>query len=196
MSDFLAAEGIPALSGYRAEHITARPRPRRRRQRDLARQPRARRSARPQDPLLLAAGGDPRALSLGRALDRHRRHARQDHDHVADRLAADRTAASIRACWSAASRATSASTARATGSGSGREFVIEGDEYDSAFFDKTAKFLKYLPDIAVDQQRRVRSRRHLRRPRRGHAGVPPAGQPGAAPRPAAPRRRQRRRARR
>jgi UDP-N-acetylmuramate: L-alanyl-gamma-D-glutamyl-meso-diaminopimelate ligase len=27
--------------------------------------------------------------------------------------------------------------------------VIEGDEYDSAFFDKTAKFLKYLPDVAV-----------------------------------------------
>ncbi len=33
--------------------------------------------------------------------------------------------------------------------GSGRDFVIEGDEYDSAYFDKTAKFLKYLPDIAV-----------------------------------------------
>jgi UDP-N-acetylmuramate: L-alanyl-gamma-D-glutamyl-meso-diaminopimelate ligase len=33
--------------------------------------------------------------------------------------------------------------------GNGRHFVIEGDEYDSAFFDKTAKFLKYLPDIAV-----------------------------------------------
>jgi UDP-N-acetylmuramate: L-alanyl-gamma-D-glutamyl-meso-diaminopimelate ligase len=33
--------------------------------------------------------------------------------------------------------------------GSGRDFVIEGDEYDSAFFDKTAKFLKYLPDIAL-----------------------------------------------
>src|SRR2546425_1180451 len=33
--------------------------------------------------------------------------------------------------------------------GQGRPFVIEGDEYDSAFFDKTAKFLKYLPDIAV-----------------------------------------------
>ena len=27
--------------------------------------------------------------------------------------------------------------------------MIEGDEYDSAFFDKTAKFLKYLPDVAV-----------------------------------------------
>ncbi len=33
--------------------------------------------------------------------------------------------------------------------GAGRHFVIEGDEYDSAFFDKTAKFLKYLPDVAI-----------------------------------------------
>jgi UDP-N-acetylmuramate: L-alanyl-gamma-D-glutamyl-meso-diaminopimelate ligase len=33
--------------------------------------------------------------------------------------------------------------------GQGRDFVIEGDEYDSAFFDRTAKFLKYLPDVAV-----------------------------------------------
>ncbi len=28
-------------------------------------------------------------------------------------------------------------------------FVIEGDEYDSAFFDKRAKFLHYLPEVAV-----------------------------------------------
>ena len=33
--------------------------------------------------------------------------------------------------------------------GGGRDFVIEGDEYDSAYFDKTAKFLKYLPDVAI-----------------------------------------------
>ena len=33
--------------------------------------------------------------------------------------------------------------------GGGRDFVIEGDEYDSAYFDKTSKFLKYVPDIAV-----------------------------------------------
>jgi UDP-N-acetylmuramate: L-alanyl-gamma-D-glutamyl-meso-diaminopimelate ligase len=33
--------------------------------------------------------------------------------------------------------------------GRGPVFVIEGDEYDSAYFDKTAKFLKYLPNIAV-----------------------------------------------
>jgi UDP-N-acetylmuramate: L-alanyl-gamma-D-glutamyl-meso-diaminopimelate ligase len=33
--------------------------------------------------------------------------------------------------------------------GGGADFVIEGDEYDSAFFDKTAKFLKYVPDTVV-----------------------------------------------
>ncbi len=33
--------------------------------------------------------------------------------------------------------------------GRGDWFVVEGDEYDTAFFDKTAKFLKYLPDIVV-----------------------------------------------
>jgi UDP-N-acetylmuramate: L-alanyl-gamma-D-glutamyl-meso-diaminopimelate ligase len=33
--------------------------------------------------------------------------------------------------------------------GRGLHFVIEGDEYDSAYFDKTAKFLKYLPEIAI-----------------------------------------------
>jgi UDP-N-acetylmuramate: L-alanyl-gamma-D-glutamyl-meso-diaminopimelate ligase len=31
----------------------------------------------------------------------------------------------------------------------GRHFVVEGDEYDSAFFDKGPKFLHYLPYIAV-----------------------------------------------
>ncbi len=28
-------------------------------------------------------------------------------------------------------------------------FVIEGDEYDTAFFDKKPKFMSYLPDIAI-----------------------------------------------
>ena len=138
------------------------------------------RSARPQDPVLLAARGDPRALPLGRALDCHRRHARQDHDDLAGRLGADRTAAldpSVLVGGIARNFGEHGSSYRM---GQGRDFVIEGDEYDSAFFDKTAKFLKYLPDIAVDQQRRVRSRRHLRRFRRGDAGVPPARQPGAA----------------
>ncbi len=33
--------------------------------------------------------------------------------------------------------------------GAGPEFVVEGDEYDTAFFDKTPKFLHYHPDTLV-----------------------------------------------
>jgi UDP-N-acetylmuramate: L-alanyl-gamma-D-glutamyl-meso-diaminopimelate ligase len=33
--------------------------------------------------------------------------------------------------------------------GKGRDFVIEGDEYDTAFFDKGPKFLHYLPQILL-----------------------------------------------
>jgi UDP-N-acetylmuramate: L-alanyl-gamma-D-glutamyl-meso-diaminopimelate ligase len=33
--------------------------------------------------------------------------------------------------------------------GSGSFFIIEGDEYDTAFFDKDAKFLHYAPKIAI-----------------------------------------------
>jgi UDP-N-acetylmuramate: L-alanyl-gamma-D-glutamyl-meso-diaminopimelate ligase len=31
----------------------------------------------------------------------------------------------------------------------GRHFVIEGDEYDCAFFDKRPKFVHYLPEVAI-----------------------------------------------
>ncbi len=33
--------------------------------------------------------------------------------------------------------------------GTGEDFIVEGDEYDSAYFDKVAKFLRYLPDIGI-----------------------------------------------
>jgi UDP-N-acetylmuramate: L-alanyl-gamma-D-glutamyl-meso-diaminopimelate ligase len=33
--------------------------------------------------------------------------------------------------------------------GGGEHFVVEGDEYDSAFFDKRPKFVHYRPDLAV-----------------------------------------------
>jgi len=33
--------------------------------------------------------------------------------------------------------------------GRGKFFVIEGDEYDTAYFDKRPKFLHYIPDIAI-----------------------------------------------
>jgi UDP-N-acetylmuramate: L-alanyl-gamma-D-glutamyl-meso-diaminopimelate ligase len=33
--------------------------------------------------------------------------------------------------------------------GNGRHFVLEGDEYDSAFFDKGSKFFHYLPNLVI-----------------------------------------------
>ncbi|MGH9555631.1 MAG: UDP-N-acetylmuramate:L-alanyl-gamma-D-glutamyl-meso-diaminopimelate ligase [Terriglobales bacterium] len=33
--------------------------------------------------------------------------------------------------------------------GKGRQFILEGDEYDSAFFDKGPKFLHYMPDAVI-----------------------------------------------
>src|SRR5579863_1954854 len=38
---------------------------------------------------------------------------------------------------------------RSYGLGGGKEFVIEGDEYDTAFFDKAPKFLHYHPDELI-----------------------------------------------
>ena len=33
--------------------------------------------------------------------------------------------------------------------GRGPHFVVEGDEYDTAFFDKRPKFVHYMPDVAI-----------------------------------------------
>ena len=33
--------------------------------------------------------------------------------------------------------------------GEGRHFVIEGDEYDTAYFDKVPKFVRYEPNVAI-----------------------------------------------
>lgn len=33
--------------------------------------------------------------------------------------------------------------------GEGKHFILEGDEYDTAFFDKGAKFLHYFPDAVI-----------------------------------------------
>jgi len=148
MSDFLAAEGIPALAGYRAEHITA----------DLD---------------LVVVGN---AISRGNpeleeVLDRRIRYCslpeviREQFLWGARSVVIagthGKTTTAALAGWVLTSGGLDPSVivggiARNFGAhgssyrlGRGREFVIEGDEYDSAFFDKTAKFLKYLPDIAV-----------------------------------------------
>jgi UDP-N-acetylmuramate: L-alanyl-gamma-D-glutamyl-meso-diaminopimelate ligase len=148
MSDFLAGEGIPVLSGYRAEHITS-------------------------DIDFVVVGN---AISRGNAeleevLDRKIRYgslpeAVRDHFLWGARSIViagthGKTTTTSLTGWLLTSGGADPSmlvggVAMNFGEhgssyrlGGGRDFVIEGDEYDSAFFDKTAKFLKYLPDIAV-----------------------------------------------
>jgi UDP-N-acetylmuramate: L-alanyl-gamma-D-glutamyl-meso-diaminopimelate ligase len=148
MSEFLEREGIPALQGYQAAHITS----------DLS---------------LVIVGN---AISRGNpeleeVLDRKIRHASlpealREHFLWGSRSIViagthGKTTTSSLAGWLlthagldptvfvggiALNFGDDGSSYRL---GHGREFVIEGDEYDSAFFDKTAKFLKYLPDIAL-----------------------------------------------
>src|SRR6195256_1600910 len=147
MSDFLAAEGIPAFTGYAADHIGS-------------------------DVDLVVVGN---AISRGNAelesvLERKIRYcslpeAVRDHFLWGARsiviagthgkttttsltgwlLTHGRLDPTVLVGGIALNFGDGGSSYRV---GAGRDFVIEGDEYDSAFFDKTAKFLKYLPDIA------------------------------------------------
>jgi UDP-N-acetylmuramate: L-alanyl-gamma-D-glutamyl-meso-diaminopimelate ligase len=145
MSEFLLREGIPALDGYRPEHITT----------ELD---------------LVVVGnsisrGNP---ELEEVLDRKIRFVSMPEMIREEFLWKSRsivvagthgkttttalTAWLLTACGRDPSALIGGIALNLAGSyrlGGGRDFVIEGDEYDSAFFDKTAKFLKYLPDIAV-----------------------------------------------
>jgi UDP-N-acetylmuramate: L-alanyl-gamma-D-glutamyl-meso-diaminopimelate ligase len=148
MSDFLAGEGIPVLNGYHAEHITS-------------------------DIDFVVVGN---AISRGNpeleeVLDRKIRYgslpeAIRDNFLWGARSIViagthGKTTTTSLTGWLLTSGGVDPSVlvggvAKNFGEhgssyrlGGGREFVIEGDEYDSAFFDKTAKFLKYVPDIAV-----------------------------------------------
>jgi UDP-N-acetylmuramate: L-alanyl-gamma-D-glutamyl-meso-diaminopimelate ligase len=148
MSDFLAAEGIPTLTGYQPAHITG----------DLE--------------LVVVGNAISRGnVELEEVLDRKIRYcslpeAIREHFLWGARSVViagthGKTTTTSLAGWLLTHAGLDPSVliggiARNFGEhgssyriGQGRDFVIEGDEYDSAFFDKTAKFLKYLPDITV-----------------------------------------------
>ena len=55
--------------------------------------------------------------------------------------------------------------------GRGRYVVMEGDEYDTAFFDKRPKFVHFHPPGGGAHLHRVRPRRHLPGPGRHHPGL-------------------------
>ena len=145
MSDFLRQQGITLLEGYRPEHISA----------DI-------------DLVVVGNAISRGNLELEEVLDRKIRYcslpeAVRDHFLWAARSVViagthGKTTTTSLAGWLLTHAGADPSVfiggiaENFDGSfriGGGREFVIEGDEYDSAFFDKTAKFLKYLPDIAV-----------------------------------------------
>jgi len=148
MSDFLSSEGIEALSGYRPEHIGS----------DL-------------DFVVVGNAISRGNVELEEVLDRKIRYyslpeAIREHFLWGARSIViagthGKTTTTALAGWLLTDAGADPSVlvggiARNFGEngssyrmGNGRDFVIEGDEYDSAFFDKTAKFLKYLPDIAV-----------------------------------------------
>jgi UDP-N-acetylmuramate: L-alanyl-gamma-D-glutamyl-meso-diaminopimelate ligase len=145
MSDFLAREGVRLLDGYAAAHITS----------TLDRVIVGNAISRGNPELEEVLDRKIRFQSLPEAI---RDHFLWDSRSIVIAGTHGKTSTTALAGWLLAANNRDPSVlvggicVNFDGSyrlGSGRDFVIEGDEYDSAFFDKTAKFLKYLPDIAV-----------------------------------------------
>jgi len=148
MSTFLEAEGIPALAGYRGEHITA----------DLDLVVVGNAISRGNPELEAVLDRKLRYCSLPEAI---REHFLWSARSIVVAGTHGKTTTTSLVGWLLTHGGLDPSVlvggiARNLGDGGssyrlgqGRDFVIEGDEYDSAFFDKTAKFLKYLPDIAI-----------------------------------------------
>jgi UDP-N-acetylmuramate: L-alanyl-gamma-D-glutamyl-meso-diaminopimelate ligase len=148
MSDFLAAEGIQPFSGYRAEQITS----------DLDFVVVGNAISRGNPELEEVLDRKIRYLSLPEAIREHFLWAARS---IVIAGTHGKTTTTALTGWVLTAGGADPSVllggiARNLGDqgssyriGGGRDFVIEGDEYDSAFFDKTAKFLKYLPDVAV-----------------------------------------------
>src|SRR5690349_15855775 len=145
MSDFLAAEGIPVVSGYRAEHIIS--------DIDLVIVGNAISRGNPE--LEEVLDRKIRFVSLPEAI---REQFLWQSRSIVIAGTHGKTTTTALTGWLLTDAGLDPSVLiggialNFDGSyrlGSGRDFVIEGDEYDSAFFDKTAKFLKYLPDIAI-----------------------------------------------
>ena len=148
MSDFLTAEGIPVSSGYAADHITS----------DLGLVVVGNAISRGNPELEAVLERKIRYCSLPEAVRDHflwgarslviaGTHGKTTTTSLTGWLLTHaRVDPTVLVGGIALNFGASGSSYRI---GDGRDFVIEGDEYDSAFFDKTAKFLKYLPDVAV-----------------------------------------------
>jgi len=142
ISTFLARKGIPVLAGFKAEHIdAARP--------DLVIIGNVVRRENPEARRVMELGLD--YLSLPQALGRYFLAGRQSL--VAAGTHGKTTTAALLAWLLEAAGADPSflvgGICRNFGSnyklGNGPQFVIEGDEYDTAYFDKVPKFVHYRP---------------------------------------------------
>ncbi len=67
-------------------------------------------------------------------------------------------------------------SARAARCTTSQHVVIEGDEYDTAFFDKRSKFVHYLPELVIVNNIEFDHADIFDEPRRDQAQLPPAAQ--------------------
>ena len=146
MSTFLAAKKIDVLPAYAESNLAVKP--------DLVvignaisrGNPGSRSGSGPETALLFAAGIAQGILHPRQTLPRRLRHAWQNHHDLAFSLGFRAQRIEAQVFSSAACRIISAPGARFTDS---PWFIIEGDEYDTAFFDKRSKFVHYLPEVAI-----------------------------------------------
>jgi UDP-N-acetylmuramate: L-alanyl-gamma-D-glutamyl-meso-diaminopimelate ligase len=145
MSEFLAAEGIRTFDAYRADQIT----------KDIDLVVVGNAISRGNVELEAVLDGRIRYVSMPEAI---REYFLWDARSIVVAGTHGKTTTASMVAWlltsagrdpSALIGGIAANLGRSYRLGGGPEFVIEGDEYDSAYFDKTAKFLKYRPDIAV-----------------------------------------------
>ncbi len=145
MSDYLDRLGIRVMEGYRAENLAHRP--------DLVVVGNAIRAEYPEAQALLA--GDLPYMSFPALLGARFLEGRRSLV-VAGTHGKTTTTALLAALLKGAGRdpgyligGVALDFERTAAAGGGAHFVIEGDEYDTAFFDKGPKFLHYRPHAAI-----------------------------------------------
>jgi len=145
MSDYLASLGIPVMSGYRPENLAERP--------DLVVVGNVIRAVNP-EARAVAAAGIP-YLSFPQTLNRYFIDGKTSLV-VCGTHGKTTTSSLLATLLQHAGQAPSfmiggivQAFGRNFNLGSGPYFVAEGDEYDTAFFDKGPKFLHYQPKICI-----------------------------------------------
>lgn len=146
MSDSLAAWGIPVALGFRPENVLAE-RP------DLVVIGNAVRAENPEARAVMEAGiphqSFPQALFEHAMRDRRRIAVTGTHGKT---TTTSMVATLLHEAGRDPSMLVGGIAQNFDGSfrdGAGPDFVVEGDEYDTAFFDKSPKFLHYRPQIAI-----------------------------------------------